>query len=112
MPIHYLYLLLAIITEVIGTSALQASAQFTKFWPSALVVVGYMASFYFMSFALKYMPVSIVYAIWSGLGIVFIALIGVFWFKQSIDAAAIIGLSLIIAGVLVIHLFSNSATHG
>ncbi len=111
MPIHYLYLLAAIIAEVIGTSALQASAQFTRFWPSVLVVAGYSASFVFMGYTLKYMPVSIVYAIWSGLGIVFIAIIGYFWFKQSLDAPAIIGLSLIIAGVLVIHLFSNSATH-
>ena len=111
MPIHYLYLLIAIIAEVIGTSALQASAQFTRFWPSVIVVSGYTASFIFMAYTLKYMPVSIVYAIWSGLGIVFIALIGYFWFKQSLDAPAIIGLSLIIAGVLVIHLFSNTATH-
>lgn len=111
MPTHYIYLLLAIIAEVIGTSALQASAQFTRLWPSVLVVTAYAASFYFMTFALKYMPVSIVYAIWSGLGIVFIALIGLFWFKQSLDAAAIIGLSLIVAGVIVIHLFSNSASH-
>jgi len=111
MPIQYLYLLIAIIAEVIGTSALQASAQFSRFWPSVLVVISYAATFYFMSLTLKYMPVSIVYAIWSGLGIVFIALIGWFWFKQSLDFAAIIGLSLIIIGVLVIHLFSKSATH-
>lgn len=111
MPLHYIYLFLAILTEVIGTSALQASSQFTRLWPSILVVAAYAASFYFMAYALKYMPVSIVYAIWSGLGIVFIALIGYFWFRQSLDAAAIIGLSLIIAGVLIIHLFSNSATH-
>ncbi len=111
MPIQYLYLLIAIIAEVIGTSALQASAQFNRLWPSVLVVISYAATFYFMSLTLKYMPVSIVYAIWSGLGIVFIALIGWFWFKQSLDFAAIIGLSLIIIGVLVIHLFSKSATH-
>lgn len=111
MPIYYLYLLIAVIAEVIGTSALQASAQFTKLWPSALVVVSYATAFIFMSYTMKYMPVSIVYAIWSGLGIVFIALIGYFWFKQSLDAPAIIGLSLIIAGVLVINLFSKSTTH-
>ena len=111
MPIHYLYLLIAIFAEVIGTSALQASAQFTKFWPSVLVVSGYTASFIFMAYTLKFMPVSIVYAIWSGLGIVFIALIGYFWFKQALDAPAVIGLSLIVAGVLVIHLFSSSASH-
>jgi len=110
MPIHYIYLFLAIVAEVVGTSALQASAQFTRLWPSLLVIAAYSASFYFMTFALKFMPVSIVYAIWSGLGIFFIALIGVFWFRQSLDPAAVIGLGLIIAGVLVIHLYSNSAS--
>lgn len=111
MPIHYLYLLIAIITEVIGTTALQASEQFTRFWPSVIMVVAYIASFVFMAYTLKYMPVSIVYAIWSGLGIVFIALIGYFWFKQALDLPAILGLTLIIGGVLIIHLFSKSATH-
>jgi len=111
MPIHYVYLFIAIVTEVIGTTALQASEQFTRFWPSVIMVAAYVATFIFMAYTLKYMPVSIVYAIWSGLGIVFIALIGVFWFRQSLDAPAIIGLSLIIAGVLIIHLFSKSATH-
>jgi len=111
MPIHYVYLFIAIVTEVIGTTALQASEQFTRFWPSVIMVAAYVSTFVFMAYTLKYMPVSIVYAIWSGLGIVFIALIGVFWFRQSLDAPAIIGLSLIIAGVLIIHLFSKSATH-
>ncbi len=111
MPIHYIYLLLAVITETIGTSALQASEQFSKFWPSALVVVAYGASFYLMSMTLKYMSVSIVYAIWSGLGIVFIGIIGWVVFKQSLDLAAILGMGLIIAGVVVINLFSNSTTH-
>ena len=111
MPIQYFYLLIAVIAEVIGTSALQASTQFTKFWPSLLVVVSYAATFYFMAQTLKYMPVSIVYAIWSGLGIVFLAIIGWLVFRQTLDAAAVIGMALIIAGVLVIHLFSNSANH-
>ena len=111
MPLHYLYLTIAVITEVIGTSALQASQQFTKFWPTVIVVIAYAATFYFMAITLKYMPVSIVYAIWSGLGIFFLALIGWFWFKQPLDLAAIAGLALIVAGVLVIHLFSNSAGH-
>ncbi|NOR62600.1 MAG: QacE family quaternary ammonium compound efflux SMR transporter [Rhodobacteraceae bacterium] len=111
MPIQYVYLFIAIVTEVIGTTALQASEQFTRFWPSVIMVVAYAATFIFMAYTLKYMPVSIVYAIWSGLGIVFIALIGYFWFKQALDAPAILGLALIIAGVLIIHLFSKSATH-
>lgn len=111
MPAHYIYLVIAIITETTGTSALQASEQFTRIGPSALVVAGYGASFYFMSLALKVMPVSIVYAIWSGLGMVLIGIIGWLVFKQTLDAAAIFGMGLIIAGVLVINLFSNSTTH-
>ena len=111
MPNHYIYLLFAVITETIGTSALQASEQFSKFWPSVLVVVSYAASFYLLSLTLKYMSVSIVYAIWSGLGIVFIGIIGWVIFKQSLDLAAIAGMSLIIAGVIVINMFSNSVTH-
>jgi len=111
MPTYYLYLAIAIVTEVIGTAALQSSSQFTKLWPSIITVVAYAVSMYFLAVSLKYMPVSIVYAIWSGLGIVFIAIIGWFLFKQTIDAAAIIGISMIVAGVLVIHLFSNSTAH-
>ncbi|MFV0512764.1 MAG: DMT family transporter [Jhaorihella sp.] len=111
MPVHYVYLVLAIVTETIGTTALQASQQFSRLWPSLLVVVAYGASFYFMSFALKAMPVGVVYAIWSGLGIVLIAAIGLVVFGQRLDLPAILGLLLIIAGILVIHLFSASAGH-
>ena len=111
MPIHYFYLLIAVITETIGTAAIQASAQFTKFWPSTILVVAYIISFYFMSLTLKYMQVSVVYAIWSGLGIVFIGIIGWIVFKQALDFGAIAGMTLIITGVVVINLFSNSATH-
>ena len=111
MPVHYIYLLIAVITETIGTAAMPASEQFTRFWPSVLLIVAYGISFYFLALTLKYMPVSIVYAIWSGLGIVFIAIIGWLAFKQSLDFAAIAGMGLIIAGVIVINLFSNSATH-
>ncbi len=111
MPIQYIYLLIAVITETIGTAAMQASEQFTRFWPSVLLVIAYGISFYFMALALKYMPVSIVYAIWSGLGVVFIGIIGWLVFKQSLDFAAIAGMGLIIAGVIVINLFSGSATH-
>ena len=111
MPFHYLYLLIAIAAETIGTTALQASAQFSKFAPSALSVVAYGVALYFMALALKFMPVGVVYAIWSGLGIVFIAIIGYLVFGQKLDFPAIIGLLFIIFGILVIHLFSNSATH-
>ena len=111
MPVYYVYLLIAVITETIGTAAIQSSEQFTKFWPSALLVVSYIVSFYFMSLTLKYMQVSVVYAIWSGLGIVLIGIIGWAVYKQALDFGAIAGMSLIVAGVVVINLFSNSATH-
>tara|TARA_R110000764_G_scaffold38934_5_gene86712 strand:+ start:4409 stop:4744 length:336 start_codon:yes stop_codon:yes gene_type:complete len=111
MPMHYLWLVIAIITETMGTTALQASQQFSRLWPSVAVIVFYGASFYFMALALKEMPVGIVYAIWSGLGIVLIAAIGYVLFGQKLDLPAVAGLGLIIAGILVIHLFSNSAQH-
>ncbi len=111
MPIHYIYLFFAILTETIGTTALQASNQFTRFWPSVIVVVGYALSFYLLALTLKFMPVGIVYAIWSGLGIVMIAAIGFVVFGQRLDMPAIFGLSLILVGILIIHLFSNAATH-
>lgn len=111
MPMHYIYLIFAIFAETIGTTALQASQQFSRLWPSVLVVIAYGISFYLLALALKFMPVGIVYAIWSGLGIVMIAIIGFVVFGQRLDLPAVLGLSLIIVGILVIHLFSNSATH-
>jgi small multidrug resistance pump len=111
MPPHYIYLVVAVAAETIGTTALQASSQFTKFWPSVLVVVAYAVAFYFLGAALKYIPVGIAYAIWSGVGIVLIALIGFVVFGQRLDAAALIGLGLIIAGIVVVQVFSGSATH-
>lgn len=111
MPSHYLWLFVAILTETLGTTALQASQQFTRLWPSIGAVVAYALSFYFLSIALKFMPVGIVYAIWSGLGIVLIAIIGYLLFGQRLDWPAIVGLGMIIAGILVIHLFSTTHTH-
>ncbi|KAJ03329.1 QacE family quaternary ammonium compound efflux SMR transporter [Sulfitobacter mediterraneus] len=111
MPVHYIWLFIAIVTETLGTTALQASQQFTRFWPSVAVVLFYGASFYFMALALKVMPVGIVYAIWSGLGIVLIAGIGFVLFGQKLDLPAVLGLGLIIAGIVVIHLFSGSQAH-
>jgi small multidrug resistance pump len=107
----YLYLLTAVVFETIGTSALQASAQFTKPKALLLTLVCYAATFYFLSLTLRAMPVGVAYAIWSGLGIVLIALIGLVWFGQKLDAAALAGLALIIAGVAVINLFSNTVAH-
>lgn len=111
MPKAYLILLLAVVAETIGTTALQASQQFTRLWPSVLVVVGYGFAFYLMGLTLRVMPVGIVYAIWSGLGIVLIALIGFVVFGQRLDWPAVLGLTLILVGILVIHLFSDTATH-
>ena len=111
MPTHYVALIAAIVAETIGTSALQASHQFTRLAPSVVVVVAYALSFYLLAIALKVMPVGVVYAIWSGLGIVLIAIAGLVIFGQKLDLAAVLGLGLIIAGVVVLHLFSNSTTH-
>ena len=111
MPKHFILLILAVATETIGTSALQASQQFSRLWPSVVVVVAYAVSFYLLSLTLKYMPVGIMYAIWSGLGIVFIAIIGYAIFGQKLDFPAIFGMSLILAGILIIHLFSSTSTH-
>lgn len=109
MPKSYLFLLLAILTETIGTSALQASQQFTRLLPSVIVVVGYALSFYFLALALRTIPVGVAYAIWSGLGIVLIAAIGWLVFGQRVDLPAMLGMGLIILGIAVIHLFSKSA---
>lgn len=111
MPMHYIILFFAIVAETIGTTALQASQQFSKFWPSAIVVVAYGASFYLMALALKVIPVGIAYAIWSGVGIVLIAIIGFAVFGQKLDLPAILGMGMILAGILVIHLFSATSTH-
>lgn len=111
MPKAYFILLLAVFAETIGTTALQASQQFSRFWPSVLVVIGYGVAFYLLGLTLKYMPVGIVYAIWSGLGIVLIAVIGFIVFGQRLDWPAVIGLAMILAGILIIHLFSKTAGH-
>nr|WP_153747494.1 SMR family transporter [Rhodovulum strictum] len=111
VPKSYLFLLVAILTETLATSALQASQQFTRLLPSVIVVLGYALSFYLLSHALKTIPVGIAYAVWSGLGIVLIALIGWRVFGQRIDLPAVLGMALILAGILEIHLFSKSAAH-
>ena len=97
----------AIIAEVIATSSLKASAGFTKFWPSVVVVLGYVIAFYLLSLTLKFIPVGIAYAVWAGLGIVLITLVGWLVFGQKLDIASVIGMALIVAGVAVINLFSN-----
>ena len=111
MPVQYVYLFIAVAAETIGTSALQASQQFTRLGPSVLVVLGYGVAFYFLGVTLKYIPVGIAYALWSGLGIVLITMIGYAVFGQSLDLPALLGLGLIIAGIVVIQVFSDTATH-
>lgn len=107
----YLYLVIAIIAEVAATSALKASEEFTNLIPSIIVVVGYLVAFYFMTLVLRVMPVGIAYAVWSGLGIVLVAIVSVFLYKQTPDIAAIIGMSLIVLGVVVINVFSKTISH-
>lgn len=107
----YMYLAIAIVAEVAATSALKASNEFTNFFPSLIVVVGYGAAFYFLTFVLRTMPVGVTYAIWSGLGIVLVTLVGVFLHKQIPDGPAVIGMGLIVAGVLIIRVFSKTISH-
>jgi small multidrug resistance pump len=108
---HFVYLGIAIVAEVIGTSALKASDSFTKLIPSLITVTGFVIAFYCLSLSLRVIPVGIAYAIWSALGIVLITLIGIFVFKQVPDIPAYIGLALIMAGVIVINLFSKMEVH-
>lgn len=107
----WIFLVIAIVSEVIATSALKSSAGFTRLWPSIIVVTGYASAFYFLSLTLNVIPIGIAYAIWSGVGVALIALISWLYFKQPLDFAAIVGLLLIVAGVVVINLFSKSVAH-
>ncbi|MBY3612218.1 SMR family transporter [Rhizobium bangladeshense] len=107
----YGLLLVAVVLEVIGTTALQLSQQFSRMGPTAIVVACYAAAFYCLSLTLKSIPVGIAYAIWSALGIVLISSVALVFFKQRLDVPAIVGLCLIISGVLVVNLFSKSVSH-
>ena len=107
----WLYLAIAIVAEVIATSALKAADGFTRPAPSAIVVVGYVVAFYFLSLTLRGIPVGVAYAVWSGVGIVLISLIAWRLYGQTLDAAAMLGIGLIMAGVLVLNLFSRSSVH-
>lgn len=107
----YLLLLVAVLFEALGTTSLQASQQFTRLVPSIGVLVGFGTAFYLFTLVLRYLPLGITYAIWSGLGICITALIGWLVFRQSVDLPALAGIGLIIAGIAVINLFSETATH-
>jgi len=107
----YAVLTVAIVFEVIGTSFLMASQQFTRLWPTVGMAVAYLVSFYFLSQALNYLPLGIAYALWSGLGIILTLGVGIFVFQQIPDLPAVIGVALILAGVVVINGFSQTTTH-
>jgi len=111
MKIGYLYLGIAIVAEVVATSALKASEGFTRTGPSLIVAIGYGIAFYFLSLVLKTVPMGVAYAIWSGAGIVLIAAIGWLLMKQPLDLPALLGIGLIVAGVAVIQLFSKTVAH-
>lgn len=107
----YWYLTIAIIAEVLATSALKESEGFSRLVPSLIVVAGYGASFYFLSLVLQTIPIGVAYALWAGLGIGLITIVGVVMFGQKMDLPAIIGIALIISGVFVLRVFSSYASH-
>jgi small multidrug resistance pump len=109
--IAYLYLTIAIIAEVIATTALRAADGFTVLIPSAISIAGYVVAFYFLSLTLRGMPVGVAYAIWSGVGIVLVSLAGWVIYRQVLDLPALVGMGLIMAGVIVINVFSKTAVH-
>ena len=107
----YIYLAIAIVAEVIATSALKATEGFSKLVPSVVVALGYGVAFYSLSITLKSVPVGVAYAIWSGVGVALVSVIGWLFLKQSLDGAAIAGIALIAAGVVVLNVFSKTAVH-
>jgi len=107
---QWIYLAIAIVSEVIATSSLKTAEGFTRWAPSLLVVIGYASSFYFLSLTLRTIPLGVAYAIWSGVGVALVTLIGWTIYHQSLNIAAIIGITLIISGVIVLMLFSKTAT--
>ncbi|TDO07664.1 small multidrug resistance pump [Halomonas ventosae] len=107
----FLFLALAIVAEVIATSALKASAGFTRLWPSVAVVIGYGLAFYLLALVLRSMPVGIAYAFWAGLGIVLVTLVGIVVYGEKPDLPALLGLAMIVGGVVVIQVFSSVSSH-
>jgi small multidrug resistance pump len=108
---QWIYLAIAIVSEVIATSSLKAAEGFTRWVPSLIVIVGYASSFYFLSLTLRTIPIGVAYAIWSGVGVALVTLIGWSIYHQSLNIDALIGITLIISGVIVLCLFSKSLTH-
>jgi small multidrug resistance pump len=108
---NWMFLGIAIASEVIATSSLKFSDGFSKLWPSVLVVAGYLSAFYFLSLTLRTIPIGVAYALWAGVGVVLLALAGIFLFGQKLDTGAIVGMTLIVAGVVVMNVFSNAVRH-
>lgn len=108
---QWFFLSVAIVSEVVATSVLKSSNDFTQFWPSVVVVAGYAVAFFFLSLALRTLSVGIAYAIWSGAGIVLISLVAWLFLGQALDGPAILGLALIVAGVVILNVFSRSTIH-
>ena len=106
----YFYLAIAIVAEVVGTTSLKASEEFTRLAPSLTVAASYSVSFYFLSMVLRSIPVGITYAVWSGLGIVLVTVAGAIVYKEIPDAAALLGMGMIVGGVLVMNVFSKTVT--
>ncbi len=111
MTSSYVFLAVAIVSEVVATSALKASDHFTRLWPTVIMALGYAAALYCLSLTMRTIPTGIAYAIWSGVGIVLISVLGWLWFGQTLDRPAILGLGLIVAGVVVVNVFSKSIAH-
>ena len=107
----YLYLAVAIVAEVIATTALKRTEQFTRLWPSVIVAVGYLVAFYFLTLVLDRMSVGVVYAMWSGLGIVLVTIVAAMMYRERPDGIAILGMTLIVAGVVLMNLFSKTVSH-
>ncbi len=107
----WILLFFAVVCEVVGTSAIKQSEGFTKFWPSITVAVGFALAFYLLSFSLKALPIGVVYAVWSGMGIVLISVIGHWFFNERLDTPALIGVSFILAGVIIMQVFSKAVAH-
>jgi small multidrug resistance pump len=107
----YIYFAAAIVSEVIATSSLKASEEFTKLIPSLMVIIGYSISFYLVTLVLRTIPIGITYAIWSGVGIVLVALVGAIIYKQIPDIPAVLGMGLIVAGVIIINVYSKTLVH-
>ncbi|MEI6847462.1 MAG: multidrug efflux SMR transporter [Chlorobiaceae bacterium] len=108
---HWVYLMMAILSEVAATSALKASEGFTRWLPSLMVVAGYTSAFYFLSLTLRSFPIGVVYAVWSGVGVVLITLVGWIVYNEKLDTAALIGIAFIVAGVIILNVFSKTVNH-